>query len=236
MTASAVRPSNDENGLLRRVPLLSCLDEQDISDLAVVLHRRRFEPREVIVQRGELGNSLYLVLFGRLKVVLLGRDGREVILTLLKAGDFFGEIALLDGGPRSGTVIGVERGELLELTREGFLRLLDREPRIAARLYRELCARLRRANEMIGDLALLDVCGRVAHILLDLAGAAEGRRGEIAVITPRPKLAEIAGRASTSEETVSRVLHRLHEMGAITLSRRALIIHHPEQLQRTGEL
>lgn len=211
--------------LLRQIPLLACLDAQALTGVVAVTRLRPFQAKEVIVEQGEVGSSLYIVLEGQVKVVLRGSQGREVILSLLKPGDFFGEVALLDGGPRSGTVIGVEKGELLELVREDFLRLLDREPRIAARLYRELCGRLRRANELISDLALLDVCGRVGHVLVELAEKANRPHQGDVIITPRPKLAEIAGRAGTTEETVSRVLRRLHDMGAITLSRRALVIH-----------
>jgi CRP-like cAMP-binding protein len=215
---------------VRQVPLLACLTADEAQGIAAALRHRRFAAREVIVERGEPGDSLYIVLSGRLNVVLTGSDGREVILSHVRAGDFFGEVALLDGGPRSGTVVGVEAGELLELGRDGFLRLLDREPRVAARLYRELCARLRHANEMIGDLALLDVYGRIAHVLVELAASAP-RKDDNILLVPRPKLAEIAGRASTTEETVSRVLRRLHDTGAISLSRRALVIHNAERLR-----
>lgn len=230
MTSDATQPAEHLTALLRQVPLLSSLDEHEIRELSPVIRSRRYGPRAVVVERGEPGDSLFIVASGRLKVVLIGADGREVILSNLKQGDFFGEVALLDGGPRSGTVIGVDEGELFEITRDGFLRLLGREPRIAARLYRELCGRLRHANSMIGDLALLDVYGRIAHVLIELSTSAARQNGEC-ILTPRPKLAEIAGRASTTEETVSRVLRRLHDAGAITLSRQAMVVHRPDRLR-----
>jgi CRP/FNR family transcriptional regulator, cyclic AMP receptor protein len=230
VTIESTQMADRVSGLLRQVPLLAKLDENDVRELALEVKMRRFAVRDVLVEHHEEGNSLFIVASGRLKVVLIGLDGKEVILSHLKAGDFFGEVALLDGGPRSSTVMGLEDGELLELSRESFLKLLGREPRIAARLYRELCGRLRHANSMIGDLALLDVYGRIAHVLIDLSAGATRQNGD-SILTPRPKLAEIAGRASTTEETVSRVLRRLHEAGAITLSRRALVVHRPDGLR-----
>lgn len=230
--AAGAEPTRDDarRQLVRRVPLLACLTDEDIEGLAGSLVPRHFSVHEVIVERGDSGRSLFVVASGRLHVVLSGADGREVILSRLGAGDFFGEMALLDGGPRSGTVIGVEAGELLELSREVFYRLLGHEPRIAARLFRELCGRLRQADEMIGDLALLDVCGRIARALVEIAGSAAERSGDI-LLSPRPRLAEIAGRANTTEETVSRVLRRLHESGAISLSRSAVVIHGADRLR-----
>src|SRR5919199_543727 len=155
--------------VLRRVPLFAELAEADLEALAALARERRYPKGSVIVFSGELGDALYVIARGRVKVVLLDEDGREVILALLGAGSFFGELALLDEEPRSAHVIAMEGSTLIMLRRADFQACLRQAPELSLALLRELSRRLRRADERIGALVLLDVPSRVAHLLLRLA-------------------------------------------------------------------
>src|SRR6188768_1670419 len=152
--------------VLRKVPLFSGLSESDLAAFADLTRERSYPKGSVIVFEDDPGDALYLVATGQVKVVLIGEDGREVILSVLGEGSFFGEMALIDDQPRSAHVIAMTDATVLMLRREDFQARLRRSPEIAIGLVRELSRRLRRADEKIGSLVLLDVNGRVADVLL----------------------------------------------------------------------
>src|SRR3990170_8812476 len=158
----------DDQELLRTVPIFSELTDGDITSLAKLSSRRRFPKDTVVFFENEEGDSVFMILEGRIKVTILGDDGREIILSMLGPGDFFGEMALLDNEPRSATAIAVEESELLSLHRTDFQTVIGDNPAISSALIKVLTARLRRANHQISTLALLDVYGRVARVILDI--------------------------------------------------------------------
>ena len=162
---------------LATVPLFGGLDRTELQRFGE-LTREKFYPRgSVILFENDPGDSLFVVRQGRVKVVLIGEDGREVILGVLGVGEHFGELALIDDRPRSAHVIAMEDSHLLVLRREDFRRRVESSPTVAWSLLTELSRRLRRADEKIGGLVLLDVPGRIARLLLDLAEEA-GKRND----------------------------------------------------------
>jgi CRP/FNR family cyclic AMP-dependent transcriptional regulator len=205
--------------VLRQVPLLAALPEAELAALAPLLRERRYPRGAVILMQGDPGDSLFLLAQGQVKVVLIGEDGREVILSVLGPGSFFGEMSLLDGEPRSAHVIAMEESALLQLRRDDFQARLRASPDVALGVLRELSLRLRRADDTIGSLALRDVNGRVAHLLLELASREGGTR-----ITSRLTHATIAQMVGSSRETVSRTLSALTAAGVIRMSRREIVI------------
>jgi CRP-like cAMP-binding protein len=214
----------DELELLRSVPIFSELTEADFQSLAKVANRRRYPKDSVVFFENEQGDFFFMILDGRIKVTILGDDGREVILSLLGSGDFFGEMALLDNEPRSATAIAVEDSELLSLHRNDFQNVLTDNRSITVGLIKVLTARLRRANHQISTLALLDVYGRVARVIVDMARE-EGRRlkdGRIAF--RRATHQEIANRIGTTRETVTRMLKDLERQGMIHIEGREIIV------------
>jgi CRP/FNR family transcriptional regulator, cyclic AMP receptor protein len=214
----------DELELLRSVPIFSELTEADFQSLAKVANRRRYPKDSVVFFENEQGDFFFMILDGRIKVTILGDDGREVILSLLGSGDFFGEMALLDNEPRSATAIAVEDTELLSLHRNDFQSVLTDNRSITVGLIKVLTARLRRANHQISTLALLDVYGRVARVIVDMARE-EGRRlkdGRIAF--RRATHQEIANRIGTTRETVTRMLKDLERQGMIHIEGREIIV------------
>src|SRR5215470_14915338 len=151
----------DDLELLRTVPIFSELTEEELAALARLALRKRYPKDTVVFFENEEGDSFFMILEGRIKVTILGDDGREIILSVLGPGDFFGEMALLDNEPRSATAIAVEDSELLSLHRTDFQGVTGDNIAIAHALVKILTARLRRANHQIQTLALLDVYGRV---------------------------------------------------------------------------
>ena len=173
----------------------------------------------MILFEDDPGDSLYLVAGGQVKVVLIGEDGREVILSVMGEGSFFGEMALIDDQPRSAHVIAMEDSRLLLLRRDDFQARLLKSPAVAISLLAELSGRLRLADEKIGSLVLLDVNGRVAALLLRL-GEDEG--GD--TITKKLTHHTIAQMIGSSRETVSRTMRALVERDIIQVSRREIVL------------
>jgi len=214
----------DEREVLRTVPIFSELSDEDITSLAKLASRKRYPKDTVVFFENEEGDFFFTILEGRIKVTILGDDGREVILSVLGPGDFFGEMALLDNEPRSATAIAVEESELLSLHRSDFQTVLNDNKSITSALIRVLSARLRRANHQISTLALLDVYGRVARVIVDMARE-EGKRlrdGRIAF--RRATHQEIANRIGTTRETVTRMLKDLERQGLIHVEGKEIVV------------
>lgn len=204
---------------LRRVPLFSDLSEGDLVRFAEVTREREYPRNSVILFEDDPGDSLYVVSTGQVKVVLIGEDGREVILSVLNDGDFFGEMSLIDDEPRSAHVIAMKDSRLLVLRRDDFQQQINQHPSIAVKLLKVLVQRLRRADAKIGGLVLLDVNGRVAKLLLDLADEGGGPR-----ITRKLTHHTIAQMIGSSRETVSRAMRELSDRGLVDVTRREITI------------
>ena len=205
--------------VLKRVPLFADLSEADLARFGEVTREREYPKNSVILFEDDPGDALYIVSTGQVKVVLIGEDGREVILSVLGDGDFFGEMSLIDDEPRSAHVIAMRDSHLLVLRRDDFQLQLEQHPKVALELLRVLVQRLRRADEKIGGLVLLDVNGRVAQLLLDLAEESGGPK-----ITRKLTHHTIAQMIGSSRETVSRAMRELVERGLIDVSRREITI------------
>jgi CRP/FNR family cyclic AMP-dependent transcriptional regulator len=212
-------------GLLRNVTIFADLDPASAAALERLAETREYPEGAVILGQEERGDALFVLASGKVKVVLYGRSGREIILSIFRApGDFFGEMSLLDDEPRSATVVAAERSTLLVLSREAFRAHVAADPRTALRVLGELSRRLRRADAVIGDLALLDVYGRLAGKLRELARSdGEEIEGGI-VIRQRPTHAEIAATIGTSRETVSRALSELSRRGLVATAGKRLVL------------
>jgi CRP/FNR family cyclic AMP-dependent transcriptional regulator len=214
----------DARELLRTVPIFAELSDGDFDSLGQLATRRHCPKDGVVFFENDEGDSFFMILTGRVKVTILGDDGREVILSMLGPGDFFGEMALLDDEPRSATAIAVEDTDLLCLQRSDFEGVVATKASISAALIKVLSARLRRANHQISTLALLDVYGRVARVLMDMARE-EGRRlrdGRFAF--RRATHQEIANRIGTTRETVTRMMKDLERQGLICVEGKEFVL------------
>jgi len=221
----------DAAHFLGTVPLLSGLAPAELARMAEVTRERSYPKGSVIVFEDDPGDSLFIVREGRVKVVLIGEDGREVILDLLGVGEHFGELSLIDGHPRSAHVIAMEDSRLIVLRREDFRRRVEASPTVGWALLVELSRRLRRADEQIGSLVLLDVDGRIARLLLDAAAESGGT-----TIEKRLTHQTIAQMIGASRETVSRAMRIFQDQGLIKVVRRQISIADRVRLERLAQV
>jgi CRP-like cAMP-binding protein len=213
-----------EREFLKSVPLFSRLGDASLDAILRLTRRKRFKKDDIIFHEKEQGDSLFVILHGRVRVAIFGDDGKEVTLSELSEGDFFGEMALLDLEPRSATVIAEEDSEFLCLQRDDFARAIEQDPGMSASLIQVLAGRLRKANHQISTLALLDVYGRVARVLQEL-GEEEGKRlKDGRVVVRRPTHMDIAHRIGSSRETVTRMMRDLEENGHIETQGREIFL------------
>jgi CRP-like cAMP-binding protein len=185
---------------------------------------KKYSKDQLILVEEEIGKTLFIISKGRVKVTRTSDDGREVILSILESGDFFGEISLLDGKTRSANVTAIENSELLLLRRGDFLQILEDYPQIAIALLKKLAARLRKSDSQIKSLSLQDALGRVASTIILLAEEI-GKHKQNSVIIPKvPLQQDLANMAGTSRETISRVFHSLESDRLIRRQGRKLYI------------
>lgn len=204
-------------GMLRHLPLFADLDEPVIADLSRRLVSRDRPAGAVLLSQDGPGDAMYFVETGRARVVRQGESGREVTLAHLRAGDLFGEVAALDGRPRSASVVAVTPVRLLILARDALLQHVAAFPQTAIRLMSELCRRLRRADEVIADLALCAVEVRLARTLVMLARDDGVESPEGLVLRTRPTQAELASMVGTCRETVSRQVAAWQRRGLVSV-------------------
>ncbi|MCE5194348.1 MAG: Crp/Fnr family transcriptional regulator [Nitrospiraceae bacterium] len=193
-------------GFLKEMPIFKSLSEPHINKLAkdfVVLQAKK---GETVFYQSDQSTDLYIVLDGSVRASLLNQEGQELILAAFKKGDFFGEMSLLDGMPRSATIIAVEDLILAMLKRELFLSAVKNDPMIAIDLLSSVVQRLRTANGMIESLAFLDVSQRLIKLFLQIASTGSEKNNEgflrIGKITHR----ELAARTGASREAISKVI------------------------------
>jgi CRP/FNR family cyclic AMP-dependent transcriptional regulator len=195
--------------LFRKFPLFSDLDERELQSIAAVAKTRRYAKDDVIFHADESGDVFCLIREGQVKITMISPEGKEIILSLLGPGDFFGEMALLDDEPRSATVVATEPLELVTIWRSDFLQILAENFDITKKVLGELSKRLRSASSRIESLATMDVYGRLARFFLDLARDSGKVLDNGYVAVTRPTHQAIANMIGTSRETVSRLIHDL---------------------------
>jgi len=222
----------DDLTFLRNVPIFADLEDRDLQKIALLGTRQRYKKGNIVVLEQESGAALFVIISGKVKVVRTDEDGREVILSMFGPGEFFGEMALLDGLTRSASVVATVRSELLMIHRRDFLELLNEFPAVGIALLGELAMRLRKADMQIKSLSLKDAAGRVANVLLMLADdLGVFRKGKVE-IEDLPLQQDIANMAGTSRETVSRMLHQFIRDGQVSLKGNTLTINNFEAFRK----
>ena len=210
--------------LLQSVALFWDLSEAELGYISEKMIARHYESGKFIFLEDSEGEQCFFVVQGSVKVTRLSKDGREVILAMLNEGEFFGELALLDGESRSANVIALEETEVLTLNREDFLVVLHDYPQIAIQLLKEMADRLRKSDRQIASLSLSDAEKRIALCIIRFADE-QGiiKRGQVS-IPKMPIQQDIANMAGTSRETVSRAINVLEKEHYIKRQGRELLI------------
>jgi len=213
--------------LLRHIPLFANLNDEELAEITAITTMRQFPKGRVIINEGEHSDSLYAIVAGKVKVLVSEEDGKEIILSILGPGEFFGELSLIDNQPRSATVVTMESSTFNVISQADFMRILSTSPKIAKTILQAMAKRLRDADRKISSLALLDVYGRVARTLLELAQ----KEGDKMVVRQNLSQQDIANMVGASREMVNRILKDLALGGYIQVESKQIIIN--EQLPRS---
>ena len=180
-------------------------------------HKRHYPRGSTIIFAGEVSDSIFYITKGSVSVIIEDDNGRETIVAYLNEGDFFGEIAMLGEGTRTAWVKAKTECKVAELGYQKFVELSQRDTRILHQLITQLAQRLGKTTQKVGDLAFLDVTGRVAHALLDLSTQPDGMQIKIT----RQEIGRIVG---CSREMVGRVLKTIEEQGLVTVKGKTMVV------------
>src|SRR5437773_5121093 len=211
---------------LAGVPLFAGLDGDGLANLVKGMRIRRFRRGETVFHLGDPGDALFVVMSGSIKITLPADTGDEAILATLRPGDFFGELALLDGAPRSATAVAIEPTETYILPRERFRELISSEPIMREALLATLAAEVRRLTHHVEELHFLDITGRLASRLARLAnesGATPQPDGSIRLAGPLTQ-GDLAAMIGCTRQSVNKLLGMFTDDGLIRLERDRIVV------------
>lgn len=222
---------------LAAIPLFAGLRPPELEALAQRVRQRRYREGEAIFHRDDPGAAMYVILNGRVKIHNESADGTDVIITVFKGGEFFGEMSLLDGSERSADATTLEPTEMLMLTRGDLEEAIERHPRIAINMLASLASRLRTSTSSIETLSALDVRGRIARVLLDLSEK-HGEKLPVGMrINVRLTQSELAALVGASRESVNKVIGQYRRRGCVEYDedKQRLILLKPGELRKHCE-
>lgn len=205
---------DDRLTILRRVGFCAALPERALAALAAIAQPRSYPHGALVQLEGDAAEAMYVVAHGRVKIARLGASGREQVLNVIEAGGHFNAVPIFDGGLCPANAEALGETQLLLLPRDRLLELVEQHPPLALALLREFTGRLRHMVDLVDDLALHTVQGRLAGLLLEQASAAARGAG-----SPPLTQAEMAARIGTVREMVGRALKSFEALGLIRLER-----------------
>src|SRR5258705_7808183 len=214
------RSCGERSTALKAVPFFTHLTEHELDVVRSVATEKQYPKNAVVLTEGEMGDSLFMIQSGKVKVFIGDQEGREMILKILGPGDFFGEMSMIDKQPRSASVTTLESSVFLVLSHSAFEKCIEKIPRIANMVMRVLAQRVREADRKIGTLAMMDVYGRVASTLLELAVNDNGKM----VVSEKLSQQDLANMVGASREMVNRILKDLAERGFISVESKSITI------------
>jgi CRP/FNR family cyclic AMP-dependent transcriptional regulator len=206
--------------MLRKVSLFAHLDEKTLGRLEGIAVKRVYPKNTILISKGDVSDHLFVVIRGKLKVMLPDESGKEIVLSLLGEGDYFGEIALIDGEPRTATIVSTEASEVLTIARADFQRILMSSPELMFDLLTVLARKVRIATEKLESLAFDNVYRRLVKLLMQLAKPKDGRW----IVQERLTHQAIADMIGSSREMVSRILKALETGGYISTDKKRFVI------------
>ena len=221
--------------LLKQVPFLAALDLSDLEQLADGVSRLKYLRGDAIMHKEDDGQSLFIVEKGSVRVYLPSLQGADLTLALLGPGDFVGDLSLLDGQPRSASADAMEDTSVLSLERSDFIELVRSSPDAAMAVMTVVAKRLRNTDEMAADLAFLDVGGRLAKKLLEMASSHGVDRHDGTLLDVSITQEQLANMIGVTRESVNRNLGRFRQDGLISSRGRRIVLRDPEGLRLRTE-
>jgi CRP/FNR family cyclic AMP-dependent transcriptional regulator len=226
-------PGDAAKELLGRLPLFKGLPDQALEDVTRSVRLRGYTRGTVIFHKDDPGSLLYVILKGAVSITLPSAEGKDLVLSILSAGDFFGELSLIDEEPRSATAVAVDDDtQTLILPREVFIELIRAHPQMAIQIMALLSRRLREADSLAQDSALLDLPGRLARRLLELAERHGRREGEGMRIDLRLTQSELAALIGATRVATNRQLQRFQQQGVVSWQAQHITLLKPSVLQK----
>jgi len=223
-----------DEAIVRRAPLFTALDDASAATLRATMDTVRLPKGATLFSEGDEGHHLYVIIEGKLKLGTSSGDGRENLLSILGPGEMFGELSLFDAGPRTSTATAVTDVRLLSLGHDQVIPWITRHPQVALDLLERLAQRLRRTNEVVGDLVFSDVPGRVAKALIDLGDRFGKETNEGLYVHHDLTQEELAQLVGASRETVNKALADFASRNWIRLDGRAVLIIDVDRLNKRG--
>lgn len=224
--------------ILKGVILFHSLSDEDLEILFSKLKRRSLKKGEALFRKGDEGNTLYIVKEGSIKIVLPTEMGDEVTPAILTSGDFFGEMALLDGLPRSADAVALEHSELLALKRDDFLAFLINNEEAIRSVFSAVSQRLRKTDDLLEDACFLNISTRFARRLLDLATSYGSQEEGSTTIQIDLQLTQkdLASMVGATRESINKELRLMREKGLVEMSGATILIIDVDRLKRRARL
>ncbi len=210
--------------LLQRVPFLAALSGEDLRWLAKRVQRRKYGRGDIIFVKDDPGDSMFIVEDGAVRIYVPGTQGADLTLATMQPGEFFGDLSLLDGRPRSASAEAARNAVLLTLERADLTELVQSRPQAALAILTVIAERLRETDQMATDLAFLDVSGRLARRLLDLASSNGREREDGVLINATITQEELANMIGVTRESVNRNLGLFRRLGLIAREGRRIVV------------
>src|SRR5262245_3083487 len=218
--------------VLERSPLFRGLAQPSLERIVALAVQRHYRGGELVFSQGDAGDALYAVVAGRIRISAGTADGREMSLNIMEPGDSFGEIALLDGGPRTATATATEATELVSIRRDHLFSLLEREPKVALELLKLCGSRLRWTSGLVEDATLLDAPARLAKRLMSLAEL-HGQRTKSGV-TLKISQEDLATFLSVSRQVVNQHLTGWKAQGWVVLGRGSVTVRNEAAIRQAA--
>ncbi len=227
-----VNMATDES-LLATLPFFAQMKPEELQELSARLKRRTYRPGETIFHKDDAGTTMYIINEGTVKISVPSEVGTEMILSILTNGEFFGELALFDGKPRSATVISAGLTEVFVLHRDDFIDFVSKHPHVSLGIISALSNRIRRTDNLVEDVVFLDIPARLAKKLLELSRTHGKKQPDGSVqIELRLTQQDIANMLGTTRESVNRQLVAYQERGFISIDRQRITILKPKDLEK----
>lgn len=217
---------------LKGIPIFSSLPPEHLGELSKISLEKTYRKNQVIFDQGDPGDSLIVIMTGLIKISLVDSNNHEFIIKTYSENDFFGEMALLDGGARSATSTAVEDTKALIIFRDNFIGLIQKTPSVALRMLTELTNRLRRTTENISNLTFYDAYGKVARCLLDLADKIGKQEDDALTMQLTLSRQELANMSGLSRETFARILKEFQVRGCLKVHGKKMYILNEKIMRR----
>jgi CRP/FNR family cyclic AMP-dependent transcriptional regulator len=218
--------------VLSKTQLFGRLDEKHLHRIGESVIARSFRRGDIVFHQGDPGESLFVIAQGLVNVYVISEDGDEMVLANLRPPDTFGELAVIDGGPRSASARAIEPTTLLALTRSSFMEMIRESPLIADALHASLGTLLRRVLQQASDLVFLDLAGRVAKLLVSLAEERGEKSDDGILLDLRMSQSHLAGMVGGSRPSVNQILRSFQDRGYLDVEGRKILVKRPDLLRR----